>query len=433
MKRTTQLIIIQVISLVLILYIMPRPVMAATIVEVKIEGEINEGSYILLEKAFRMAEERHADAILIILSTPGGLLSSTNKMVELILTSDIPVITYVPPGSFAASAGSIILISGHVAAMAGSTSVGAATPVFAGGTSETVEKKTINYVAGYVRSIAEQRGRNVSVIEEMVTEGRTLTGKEALKFGVIDIIANSKGELLEKLNGWRVRTNGAGKVLDLRTVEIVKVEKPLKARMFEILSNPFIASILFLVGLYSLIFGLTSPGMFAETVGAILLILSLIGMGVMSVNYIAAILLLLGILFLLAELMTPTYGLLGAASVISITLGSIMLFEEPLMPKEFYSTFPSLMAGISLGIAAVMTFIILKIFQLRKARKRVGGEAIIGEKGVIIEFKDGRGFAKVHGEIWKVESEQELKEGDEVVVVARDGLKLKVEKVETHG
>ena len=405
-----------------------QPAKAATIVEVKIEGEINEGSYITLEKAFRMAEELHADAILIILSTPGGLLSSTNKMVELILTSDIPVITYVPPGSFAASAGSIILISGHVAAMAGSTSVGAATPVFTAGTSETVEKKTISYVAGYVRSIAEQRGRNASVIEEMVTEGRTLTAKEALKFGVIDIIADSKSELLEKLNGWKIKMGGSERVLDLSTVEIVKVEKPLKAKVFEVLSNPFIASILFLVGLYSLIFGLTSPGMFAETVGAILLILSLIGMGVMNVNYIAAILLLLGVLFLLAELMTPTYGLLGAASVICITLGSIMLFEEPLMPKEFYSTFPSLMAGISLGIAAVMTFIIMKIFQVRKASKKVGGEAIIGEKGVIIEFKDGKGFARVHGEIWQVESDQELREGDEVVVVAREGLKLKVER-----
>ncbi len=413
----------------LLLSILIPSASAATIVEVRIDGEINEGSYITLEKAFRTAEEMHADAILIILNTPGGLLSSTNKMVELILTSDIPVITYVPPGSFAASAGSILLISGHVAAMAGSTSVGAATPVFMGGTSETVEKKTISYVAGYVKSIAEQRGRNASVIEEMVTKGRTLTAKEALKYGVIDLIANSKGELLDRLNGWKIKTDGTEKSLDLKTVEIVKVEKPLKAKIFEILSNPFIASILFLVGLYSLIFGLTSPGMFAETVGAILLILSLIGMGVMNVNYIAAILLLLGVLFLLAELMTPTYGLLGAASVICITLGSIMLFEEPLMPKEFYSTFPSLMAGISLGIAAIMTFIILKIFQLRKTAKKVGGEAIIGEKGVIIEFKEGRGFAKVHGEIWQVESEEELKEGDEVVVVAREGLKLKVKRL----
>ncbi len=421
---------IPVLLLPVVLLTLTHSATAATIVEVKIEGEINEGSYVTLEKAFRIAEERHADAILIILGTPGGLLSSTNKMVELILSSDIPVITYVPPGSFAASAGSIILISGHVAAMAGSTSVGAATPVFTGGTSEAVEKKTINYIAGYVKSIAEQRGRNASVIEEMVTEGRALTAKEALKFGVIDIIADSKGELLEKLNGWKIRSDDAERTLDLRTVEVVKVEKPLKAQMFEILSNPFIASILFLVGLYSLIFGLTSPGMFAETIGGILLILSLIGMGVMNVNYIAAILLLLGVLFLLAELMTPTYGLLGAASVISITLGSIMLFEEPLMPKEFYSTFPALMTGISLGIAAVMTFIILKIFQLRKERKKVGGEAIIGDKGVIIEFKNGKGFAKVHGEIWQVESQQELKEGDEVVVVAREGLKLKVEK---HG
>ncbi|RLI71227.1 nodulation protein NfeD, partial [Archaeoglobales archaeon] len=212
------------------------------------------------------------------------------------------------------------------------------------------------------------------------------------------------------------------------TIEIIKIKKPIQASIYEILSNPQIATILFLIGIYGLIFGFTSPGILPETIGTICLILSLIGLGVLSLNYVSIILIIAGIIFLIAELLTPTYGILGAASVICVTLGAIMLFKEPLMPKEFYRTFPMLIAGISLGMAIVVTFILIKVVQLKRVKKRVGGEAIVGEKGEVISFENGKGFAKIRGEIWKIKSDEDLEGGDEIVVVEREGLTLYVKK-----
>lgn len=417
------------LAIILLLIFLIYPVEGAKIVEVEIKGEINEGTAIVINEAFKVASRVDADAVLIIIDTPGGLVTSTKKIVTSILNSDIPVITYVyPKGAFSASAGSFILISGNIAAMSNGTSVGAATPITPGFPPQ-VENKTVNYIASYARSIAGERGRPVDIVERFVTEGLSLSAGEAYEMGVIDVLADSKEELFEKINGREVRVNGENVTLNLDSVEIVKVSKPLQASIFEILSNPQVASILFLIGLYGLIFGFTSPGLVPETIGAICLLLSLIGFGALSINYIAVLLILLGIVFLVAEIFTPTYGVLGAASIICVTLGAIMLFDEPLMPKDFYSSFPLFIAGISLGLAIVMTFSLIKITQLRKVKKKVGGEAIVGEKGEVISFEEGRGYAKVRGEIWKVESEDELRPGDRIVVVSRDGLTLYVKRI----
>ena len=224
--------------------------------------------------------------------------------------------------------------------------------------------------------------------------------------------------------------DGKNVTLHFDTIEVIRIKKPLQASIYEILSNPQVATILFLIGLYGLIFGFTSPGILPETIGAICLILSLVGLGFLSLNYVSIMLIIAGIIFLIAELLTPTYGILGAASVICVTLGAIMLFQEPLMPKEFYNTFPMLIAGISLGLAIVVTFLLIKVVQLKKVEKKVGGEAIIGEKGEVVSFENGKGFAKVRGEIWKIKSEEELEGGDEIVVVDREGLILHVKKPE---
>lgn len=419
---------VSLVMFLLLSLLSAEAVEAAKVVEVDIKGDINEGTAIQVSNAFKLAEEVNADAVLIVIDTPGGLVTSMKSIVTEILQSDIPVITYVhPPGAFSASAGSFILISGHIAAMSNGTSVGAATPITPIG---AAENKTINYLANYAKSIAEVRGRPVDIAERFVTEGLSLTAREAYEKGVVDVIADSKGELFSKINGKEVDVNGRKIVLHFETVEIVKAEKPLKASIFEILSNPQTASILFLIGLYGLIFGLTSPGVLPETIGAICLILSLIGLGVLSVNLLGIVLILLGILFLIAELMTPTYGILGIASILCVTLGAITLFNEPLMPKDFYTTFPTLIAGIVLGLAGIVTFFLIKIAQLRKVRKKVGGEALVGERGEVISFQNGKGFAKVRGEIWTFESEDELKPGDKIVVVGRDGLILRVKRFE---
>lgn len=412
-----------VIVLIFFIVFLPSATNATKIAEVEIKGEINEGSVILLEEAFK----QDADVVLIVIDTPGGLLSSMQKMVQQILESDKPVITYVyPQGAFAASAGSFILISGHIAVMSNGTATGAATPI---GIFQPAENKTINFVTKFGRSIAEERGRPVNIVEEFVTEGRSLSAKEAYEYRVIDLLVDSKEELFQRIDGKNVTVKGRNITLSFDKIEIIKVEKPLRSRIFEFLSNPQIASILLLIGIYGLIFGLTSPGILPETIGAICLVLSLFGLGMMNISYIAILLFVLGILFLVAELMTPTYGVLGIASIVCVTLGALMLFDEPLMPKEFYSSFPKLISGISIGLAGIMTFLIVKVVQLRKFERRVGGEAIIGETGTVISFEDKKGFARVRGEVWEIESEGNLKEGDKIKVRGRDGLRLYVEKV----
>jgi membrane-bound serine protease (ClpP class) len=399
----------------------------ADIVEVEIKGEINEGTVITVEKAFKIAEEKNVNAILVIINTPGGLVSSTEKIVSMILNSKIPVITYVyPHGSFSASAGSFILLSGHIAAMSNGTSVGAATPVAVGLGVESVENKTVNYIASYARGIAEKRGRPSDIAEKFVTESLSLTAKEAYRLKVIDFLADSKEELFYKINKEEIEIDG--RIVRVGG-DVIRIDEPVQAKILSLLTNPQIATILFLIGLYGLIFGLTSPGILPETVGAISLILSLVGLGAIGINTLGILLIVAGVIFLIAELLTPTYGVLGGASVISIVLGTLFLINEPLMPKGFYNSFTMFVAGVGIGLGVLMTFLLIKVVQLKRERKKVGGEALIGEKGTVIDFESGEGLAKVRGEIWKITSEEDLWKGDEIIVYARNGLILKVRKL----
>ncbi len=415
------------IILLLLMLLIPTA-SGALIVRVDIKGEINQGTAMLVDYAFKKAKDMNADAILIVLDTPGGLLSATKEIISDILNSDIPVITYVyPSGAFSASAGSLILISGNIAAMANGTSVGAATPYVAGFPPK-VENKTINYIASYARSIAEMRHRPADLIEKFVTEGLSLPAKEAYERGVVDVLADSPQELFEKVNGWTVEVKGRKVKLNFETVEVVRIKAPLKAVIYDILTNPIVAFVLLILGIYCLIFGLMTPGLGMEVFGTICLILALFGLGAISLNVFAVFLILLGIFLLVLELITPTYGILGVVSVICVTLGCIMLFNEPLMPKGFYRDFAMFAGGMSLGMATIMTFVILKVAQVRRMKKKVGGEAMIGEVGEVIEFENGRGLVKVRGELWQCKSDEDLKKGDEVVVVGREGLILFVRR-----
>lgn len=400
------------------------------IVEVRIEGTINEGTYATLKSAMDLAVERDADALLIIVNTPGGLVSSTEKIISMILNSEIPVLAYVPPGAFSASAGSLIVVSANIAGMANGTSIGAATPISIGVGEPRVEEKAVNYLASYAKAIAEKRGRNATAIEKFVTEAYSASAKEAFRYGIIDVLAESKLEFLEKVDGMTVETSAGMVVLKTANQEIIVAKKPLRAKILELITSPELASILLIIGIYGLIFGLTSPGMGAEVLGAICLILALFGLGIIGVNYMGVLLILLGIGFLIAEMLTPTYGVLGAASIACIVLGMLLLYDEPLMPRDFYSSFPMLVGGIAGGLGIIMTYAILKVVQLRKIRKKVGAEALIGEKGEVVMFSNGRGMARVHGELWKIESDDELSKGDRIVVVGREGLTLKVKRYE---
>ena len=409
-----------IVILVLLLII---PQAKALIVEIDIKGEINQGTVELVKQGFDLAKREDAKAVLIVLDTPGGLLSSTKEIVSTVMNSRIPVITYVPKGSFSASAGTIILLSGHISAMANGTSIGSATPIVA---NEEEKNKTINYIASYVESIAEVRGKPKEIVRKFVTEGISLTAREAYENGVIDVLADSKEELLDKINGKVINVNGVNFTLQLRDEKIVVVEKSLKVEILGIITNPMVVFLLLLIGIYALIIGFSTPGVGLEILGLICIILSLYGLGILSVDYLGLLLVVIGAILLVLELFMSTHGILAIASVICIVLGSIILIKEPLMPKEFYKSFFYIAIGMSLGLASFMTFAVIKIFQIRKMRAKVGD--MVGDVGEVIEFEDGTGFVKVRGEIWRCRSNDDLKVGDEVVVVKREGLTLWVKK-----
>lgn len=409
------------IAIILIAILIPQ--VNALIVEVDIEGEINQGTVELVKQGFDLAEKEDANAILIVLDTPGGLLSSTKEIVSMILNSDVPVITYVPKGSFSASAGTVILLAGHLSAMANGTSLGSATPV---GFTDEERNKTINYVASYIESIAEIRGKPKDVVRRFVTEGISLTAREAYEKGVIDVLADSKEELFERVDGKIVSLNGKNITLNVKGDKILKVNKSIRSEIVGFLSSPIVVFLLFLIGIYALIIGFSTPGIGLEVVGFVCLILALFGLQVIKFDYLGIVLVLIGIILLILELFMPSHGVLAIISIILIVLGSLMFIKEPLMPKDFYMNFLYLLAGISLGLASFMTFAVIKIFQSRKIRLRVG--EVIGEVGEIVEFRDGKGFVRVRGEIWNCRSNESLKKGDEVVVLKREGLTLWVKK-----
>ncbi len=410
------------------------PVAQATelkVAKVDVRGEINEGTYLTLLHAYDVAKREKCDVLFVVLDTPGGVLSSTKKIVQLFLNSDVPIVVYVPKGAMCASAGSIVLISSHVAVMANGTAVGAATPVLVGVTSKTVENKTVSYLAGYIYDIARSRGRNADVAKKFVTQALTLTAKEAVESGIINYLADSESEAIRKLNGSVIDVNGRKVTIEFDSYDVIQVSHPIQASVYSIISSPQLAAILLLLGIYLLIFGLTSPGILPETIGAICLVLALAGLGVIGINYLGALLIILGIIFLIAELSTPTYGVLGAASVICMVIGLLILFREPLMPESFYDAFPKFAVGVGVGFGGIMTFMLVKVAQIRRKKSSVG--EVVGEVGEVLEFSNGRGFARIRGEIWRIESEDELRRGDEVEVLERMGLKLKVRKVERGG
>ena len=406
-------------------------VTGSVIVQVNINGVINPSTVISIENAIVLAEEKHADALLIVLNTPGGLVDSTIKIIQLIDRSPVPVITYVAPsGAISASAGSFILLAGNIAAMSPGTSVGAATPVQIGvGGVSSVENKTINYMASYIRSIAESRGRPTDIAEKFVTESLSLTAQEALELGVIDFIANSTTELLEKTDGVEITFKGTSHTLKTSNPVIIRYTPGFGEKILDVLSNPQIAAILLLIGIYGLIFGLSSPGTYIpETIGAICIVLALYGLGTFEINVLGIALIFLGVIFTIAELLTPTYGGLTAAAIACFILGAILLPKEPMISRAFYKEFIIAVGGATAVIAVFFAYALYKIMEAKRKKRRVGGEELIGMTGTVVEAGEKTTLIKIRGEIWRAKSEDLLEEGDEVTVTGRDGLTLLVRK-----
>jgi membrane-bound serine protease (ClpP class) len=366
-------------------------------------------------------------------------------IIQHILVSPVPVATYVSPGGArAASAGTYILYASHIAAMTPGTNLGAATPVKIGGipdaddlidkqagkngppeTPDAMENKMVNDAVAYIRSLAKMRGRNIEWAELAVREAASLPAGEALEQGVIDIVAEDMQDLLAQAHGRTVTVSGMAQVLDTNGLLLTMIDPDWRNRLLAVITDPNIAYILMLIGIYGLFFEFANPGfVLPGVVGAISLLLALYAFQILPVNYAGLALVSLGIIFMLAEAFMPSFGALGFGGVIAFVVGSIILFDKE---GTGYAVSLPLVFALSLISAGFFLFVVGAAIKARKRPVVSGGEEMLDTVGEVIDDFEGRGRIRIHGEVWLAEAAVPLSRGDKVKVVAIDGLVLKVQ------
>ena len=398
------------------------------IVKLSVDGSINPATRDYVLRGLKEAASSGAELVVLELDTPGGLDDSMKDIVEAILDSAVPVVVWVgPPGARAASAGTFILLAAHVAAMAHGTSVGAAHPVAITGESPEEEdpatQKIVNDAASRIRAIAELRGRNADWAERAVRESVTATATEALELGIIEILADSIPELLEKLEGYKLPD---GRVLHTAGLPVQEIEMSFKERLFFYLADPNLVYILLMVGLYALIYEFFSPGIgIGLVVGGISLMLALLGLQVLPINLVGIGLILFGVLLMVLDAFTPTNGILTTGGVVSLIIGSLSLFDikSPAIGLS-WTTVAATVGTLTL----ILVFIISKglLAQRRKARPLT---SMVGLTGVAKEDLAPGGWVLVRGEYWRARCEGEpAKAGDKVEVIGQEGRQLIVRR-----
>ena len=406
-----------------------------TIYTFTIEDTVSAGTSRYITRGLDQAVQADADAIILYINTPGGLVSSTLEMIQAISASPIPVITYVQPqGAIAASAGTFLLLSGHAAAMAPATSCGAAMPVnltSPGQTPQAADQKTINYLAGHMKSLAKERGRPADLAERFVKENLTLDSNEALQKGVVEYLAQDTQDLLSQLNGQTIQLpNGKETVLQTASAKLIDSPMNNSERFVSILSDPMLSMIFLTTGIYGLIIGFSTPGFFLpEILGGICLVLGLFGLGLFEINLTAALLILFGIGLIIAELFTPTYGILGVSGVVSIVLGILFFPLEPLMPQKWALNFRTAALGIAAVGFLLVLWIVVGLVNLRQHPPIHGAQEFSGLQGTVLQTLNPLGQVQIQGEIWQAVSEdgQEIPANTSVRVKTRQGLTLIVE------
>jgi membrane-bound serine protease (ClpP class) len=403
----------------------------------KIEGDIFEGTSVDIEEGIREAEEAGAEAVLIELDTPGGLVFSMLKITEEIMNSEVPVITYVTPkGAIAASAGSFILISGNIAAMSPGTTTGAAMPVEITG-EKASDEKLVNTLIAHMGTVANFRGRNATQAKRFVTDNDVLNENTALERGIIDLIAEDETELLNKVDGMTVEVGNENRTLATKDAALYIKEKTVRSSLLEALSNPQIAVILLIVGMYGLIFGFMSPGTYVpEMIGAICLILALYGMGLFEVNVFGIILIIVAVILFIAEALTPTFGILTTGGAVCLIIGALILPKEPFLfnPQSgWFEGFLLTVIGIAVASAAFFFFAVGAVLKTRKRRAKVGSEELIRKvTKAETEINEDGGTIKIRGEIWNARTVtgEQITKGEKVEIIDRDGLTLIVKRKE---
>ena len=421
------------ILLILLLLAVPGGAASAasngSVLAVELQGAITPASDDIILAAIGAAEAEDSRALMILLDTPGGGLTETTEILRLMEETKLPVICYVyPEGGFAWSAGTIILIGSDVAAMAPHTIIGSAQPVQlspTGGTVPINDSKTRNAIVALIEEKARMHGRNITAAREFVVSNLNLNADEARNYSVVEYIANSPEDLLIRINGSQVKNT----TLITAGARVEYYEPPLNLQLQSLLSDPTIAGLLILIGLYAIIFGLSSPGIGAEVFGVTALALGLIGQG-FNVNIGAVFLLLLGLGLILAELHSHSFGILAAAGLICVIVGSVLIvptsFPEWYVPGSYQQSMaltlilPSLILGLFLAIA---------LYKVAQARfSPMLNDRFAGEVAEALDRLDPEGYVLFQGEYWRAKAEETVEKGETVVILAKVETLLQVKR-----
>jgi membrane-bound serine protease (ClpP class) len=426
------------------------------VVLIEIDGVIGPPSARHLRDALEKAEDINANALILQINTPGGLETSMRDMAEDIQAAPVPVIGFVaPPGGRAASAGTFILYATHVAAMAPGTNVGAASPVELGApptptpgdrapeeaaketkkqveSGDTMSRKAMNDAVAFIRSLAEKSGRNVEWAEQAVRDAASVSAQEALRLGVIDLMADNVDDLLNKVDGRSVNVQGRTRTLQTRGATIERIEPSFMTRVLDVLANPNIALLLMMIGVYGIIFELANPGTWVPgVIGVIALVLGLYALNQLEANYAGIALIALGVALMIAEAFTPTWGALGIVGIAAFLFGSAMLIDADL-PPQYQLSWP-----LIIGLAALTAgFVVLVVgYAVRAHRKRIttGAEGLVGQRARVLEWSNGEGFVWAEGERWQAEGPADLKPNQNVRITRLESLRLHVVAEEPKG
>lgn len=410
-----------------------------SVIVIEIGDTITAATADMVEEAVRYSEDVGAEALVIILDTPGGQLDSTFKIIDKIEASSVPVISFVyPKGAKAWSAGTLILIGSHVAAMAPYTIIGSAQPVAYSplGESEPVEdSKVLNALSQFIIERARMHGRNETVAKLFITENLNLNSDDALRLNVIDVQASDMDELLVKIDGFTVTTAKGPMTLLTKGGYISKYSPSLRVSVLRTISNPLLAYLLFTLGIYAFIFGLSSPGYGGEIIGVVAILTGLIGLG-FDINLGALLIIGLGAVLMVAEAYTSGFGILGGAGLFCLIIGSLLMIpfapSEWLVTPEWYSYFVSIVLAVAITLGGFTLFMVYKI--IRAKRKKPFIKEVIGSEVEAIEdIEDGKiGFVRFKGEYWQARADGNIKAETKALVIEKDGPRLIIKPIENE-
>jgi len=449
-----------------------QPALIKTGLVIEIDGAIGPATTRLVENGLKEAENRGATLAVLRIDTPGGLVTSTRDIIRAIIAAPVPVIGYVAPaGARAASAGTYIMYATHLAAMAPGTNIGAATPVQMGGApglpgsepqnddgggnqdqseessegegageqegadsesqSESPSQpddpgtaKAVNDAVAFIRSLAELRGRNAEWAEQAVRQAASISASEALDKGVIEIVSTSLTDLMQQVDGRTIELGDVERVLDTAGIQLETFEPSTLTRVLGILANPNVAFIFMLVGIYGLIFEFANPGTNGPgVIGVICLVIGLYSLNQLPLDYAGLTLVLLGLAFMVAEALTPTFGILGFGGLAAFIIGSLFLIDTD-VPEYQLST--GVIAGTALASGLLLVIVLGYAWRSQTRKVRTGPNPYAGEAATVLEWSNGEGYVRAHGDRWHARGDVDVKPGDEVEIKEIDGLTLMV-------